>query len=150
MSTRSSFAFVSDQEISSSFAASLESGQTSEAEELVASPRLSSSRNSRANNTPDIDPLSNIPFTTSSYSSVDSLHTEQSSRLLTLHLEKQKQSIWPTLIVGPVPETMSPVVSNPSQLEMEQEKRYNMDATSLNFLAEDLFDTQRKDRKSVV
>ncbi|KAG8213416.1 hypothetical protein J3R82DRAFT_11918 [Butyriboletus roseoflavus] len=42
-STQSSYAFVSDPEISSSFAASLESGQTSDAEEVVTvSPGLAS------------------------------------------------------------------------------------------------------------
>lgn len=100
-SSRSSFAVVSDQDISS-FTASLESGRESEVDEfndLAHSPVFSSpsSNDERAGITPrhrdefvmpQISGLSS-PHVMSSFSSTESLHhSVRSGRLLTLHLEK--------------------------------------------------------------
>jgi hypothetical protein len=153
-STGSSYAFVSDLDISSSFAASLESGQVSDAEDL--SSALSSPvpmdfpilhpRHMRAQSNV-ASPRSGSPGAAlrsmaSSYSSIESLHSLHSGRLLTLHLEKEHSAIWPSLIVGPVPESMSPFVSDPLlyHASHELEHQYNMDPTSLLLLALELFD----------
>jgi hypothetical protein len=111
-STQSSFAFVSDPEISSSFAASLESGQVSDAEEIVTpSPALSSPISSADEHTSSSSQRHSIPVTSSpaspslpvhalsSFSSLESLHSN-SGRLVTLHLEKEQSIIWPSLIVS--------------------------------------------------
>jgi hypothetical protein len=111
-STQSSYAFVSDPEISSSFAASLESGQVSDAEENVApSPALSSPISSADEHTSSSSQRHSIPVTSgpaspslpvhalSSFSSLESLHSD-SGRLVTLHLEKEQSIIWPSLIVS--------------------------------------------------
>ncbi|KIK95279.1 hypothetical protein PAXRUDRAFT_141014 [Paxillus rubicundulus Ve08.2h10] len=153
-STQSSYAFVSDPEISSSFAASLESGQTSDAEEVVVavSPALSSSADER----PGYQRRSAIgasgavspaiqPHALSSFSSLESLPSP-SGRLLTLHLEKDQSIIWPSLIVGPVPRELSPSVLVPVALDADPEGNYNMDPTSLVLFAIELFDI-RKDRE---
>jgi hypothetical protein len=156
-STRSSYAFVSDLEISSSFAASLESGQVSDAEDLssaLSSPipvdersfPLPHQRHMRAQSNA-ASPRSGSPGVAlrsmaSSYSSIDSLHSFHSGRLLTLHLTKENSVIWPSLIVGPVPESMSSLVSDPLiyHASLELEHQYNMDPTSLLLLALELFD----------
>ncbi|TFK27210.1 hypothetical protein FA15DRAFT_666721 [Coprinopsis marcescibilis] len=172
-STNSSYAFISsDPDISSSFAASLESGQVSDAEEGGTSPvGLGEERTMRSSGIPpkrrlpsNIASRSTSPgrgelggggpvnFQTlhapSSFSSLESLHSPQSGRLLTIHLEKDKPTIWPSLIVGPVPETLSPnltnsVVYNSSD---ELEHQYNMDPTSLALLGLELADI-RKDKE---
>lgn len=166
-STHSSYAFVSsDPEISSSFAASLESGQVSESEsDAYSSPAASSPIFTSSNLPPRRKLPSNIassrsvspgrragrsvlPSMPSSFSSLESLNSPQSGRLLTIHLEKQKPIIWPSLIVGPVPEALAPnaansVVFNASE---ELEHRYNMDPTSLALIALELADI-RKDKE---
>lgn len=104
-SSHSSFALVSDQDISS-FTASLESGRDSEVDEyndLIQSPVFSSpsSNDERAGIAPrhrddfvmpQISGLSSPrvgPSLLSSFSSTESLHhSARSGRLLTLHLEK--------------------------------------------------------------
>lgn len=102
-SSRSSFAVVSDHDLSS-FTVSLESGHDSEADDyadLVHSPALSSpSTDERALSSrhrddfvmPQIPGFFSSqmgPSVTSSYSSTESLpHSGHSGRLLTLHLEK--------------------------------------------------------------
>ncbi|KAK0469846.1 uncharacterized protein EV420DRAFT_1497012 [Desarmillaria tabescens] len=162
-STHSSYAFVSDPEISSSFAASLESGQASDAEEFSASsPALSSPSLSSADEqrgfsfrrkphsstaSRAVSPGHIIQSIASSYSSVESLHS-QSGRLLTLHLEKDQSIIWPSLIVGPVPDTLAPYVRNSVIFDAsyELEHQYNMDPTSLVLLAMEQFDIH-KDRE---
>jgi hypothetical protein len=85
---------------------------------------------------------------TSSFSSLESLHSAHSGRLLTLHLEKEQSIIWPSLIVGPVPESKSPYVPSPVVFNSshELEHKYNMDPTSLVLIALELFDI-RKDRE---
>lgn len=112
-STQSSFAFVSDPEISSSFAASLESGEVSDAEEIVTpSPALSSpissadERTSGSGHQRHSIPAASGPASPSlpvhvlsSFSSLESLHSS-SGRLVTLHLEKEQSIIWPSLIVS--------------------------------------------------
>ncbi|KAF9223879.1 hypothetical protein BS17DRAFT_753993 [Gyrodon lividus] len=157
-STQSSYAFVSDPEISSSFAASLESGQTSDAEEVVvtASPALSSPILSSADERPGYHRRSATgasgavspaiqPHALSSFSSLESLPSP-SGRLLTLHLEKDQSIIWPSLIVGPVPQELSPSAPVPVALDADPEGNYNMDPTSLVLFAIELFDI-RKDRE---
>jgi hypothetical protein len=160
-STPSSYAFVSDPEISSSFAASLESGQVSDAEELIVpSPTLSSplstpaddraafptyhhrrSRTSSRAISPGIPPRS----LTSSFSSLESLNSPHSGRLLTIHLEKDQPIIWPSLIAGPVSETVSPYAPTPILYDPNVEYKYNMDPTSLVLIALELYDI-RKDK----
>lgn len=112
-STQSSFAFVSDPEISSSFAASLESSEVSDAEEIVTpSPALSSpissadERTSGSGHQRHSIPAASGPASPSlpvhvlsSFSSLESLHSN-SGRLVTLHLEKEQSIIWPSLIVS--------------------------------------------------
>ncbi|KAG6331466.1 hypothetical protein ID866_7625 [Astraeus odoratus] len=155
-STQSSYAFVSDPEISSSFAASLESAQVSDAEEVVVavSPALSSPTSS-ADEQPGyhrrsvpaasshVSPAMQ-PHALSSFSSLESLPTP-SGRLLTLHLEKDQSIIWPSLIVGPVPQELSPTVPVPMLYDPELEVKYNMDPTSLVLFAIELLDI-RKDK----
>jgi len=162
-STQSSYTFVSDPDISSSFAASLESGLVSDADDPAASsPALSSpiassmdenmgftmphqrqqpqSISSYPASPPSHPPHFTLP---SSYSSVESLHAA-SGRLLTIHLEKAESVIWPSLVVGPVPENLSqPVLSVypwASSATLTEESKYNMDPTSLVLAALDLYD----------
>jgi len=162
-STHSSYAFISDPDISSSFAASLESGQASDADDVYSpvhsSPILSYDdegldpiRRRKLNvnpvNSRSVSPGHAHPSITSSFSSLDSFHSPQSGRLLTVHLEKLKSIIWPSLIVGPVPETLSPTPTTSvifdASIEMEQQ--YNMDPTSLALVALELSDI-RKDKE---
>lgn len=164
-STRSSYAFISDPEISSSFAASLESGQVSDADDLsspspaLSSPTLSSADESgRAFSFPRQRPHSNnasrpaspgraLRSLTSSYSSVESLHS-RSGRLVTIHLEKDQSIIWPCLIHGPYPVAIAPNPHNSVLFDAshELEHQYNMDPTSLVLSALELFDI-RKDKE---
>lgn len=83
----------------------------------------------------------------SSASSVESLHSG-ASRLLTVHLEKADSMIWPSLVIGPVPETLSPpdTVRYPWASPTIAESNFNMDPTSLVLLALDYFDI-REDRE---
>ncbi|KAF8656819.1 hypothetical protein AX16_002368 [Volvariella volvacea WC 439] len=158
-STPSSYAFVSDPEISSSFAASLESGQVSEAEDPGLSPgvispgprrplhkRSAVHSNFASRSASPSHPLSAMA---SYYSSLESLHSPKAGRLLTLYLEKDHPIIWPSLITGPVPDSASPnlantVVFNSSQ---EMEHQYNMDPTSLTLVGLEVFDI-RKEKES--
>ncbi|KAI0064779.1 hypothetical protein BV25DRAFT_1913954 [Artomyces pyxidatus] len=163
-STHSSYAFVSDPDISSSFAASLDSRPTSDTEDHVpTSPTLSSpissaderagfatiqrrrlkSRGSRATS-----PRHAEFSLASSLSSIESLHTSRSGRLLTIHLEKADSIIWPSLIVGPVPESLSPCPPGPSGLSASAEQMFNMDPTSLALLALDLFDIRHDSERA--
>lgn len=164
-STHSSYAFVSDAEISSSFAASLESGQVSDSEELATpssslpSP-LSGSFHERVTSTirhpatraaltsRPVSPRQTLQSAASSFSSLDSLQSAHSGRLLTLHLEKEQSIIWPSLVVGPVPDSISPCVPTPVVFNSSQEleHKYNMDPTSLVLIALELFDI-RQDRE---
>lgn len=163
-STQSSYAFVSDPEISSSFAASLESSQVSDAEDISPSPALSSPSLSSADErllplprhkttsnaaaSRSTSPGHALRSMTSSYSSLESLHSPQSGRLLTLHLEKEQSIIWPSLIIGPVPDYLSPLVNDSIIFDasLELEHQYNMDPTSLVLIGLELFDI-RKDRE---
>jgi len=63
--------------------------------------------------------------------------------LLTIHLEKAESIIWPTLIVGPVPVTLSPCSPSPLGLSLSAEHPFNMDPTSLVLIAFDLFDIRQ-------
>ncbi|KAI0783568.1 hypothetical protein C8Q75DRAFT_425326 [Abortiporus biennis] len=162
-STQSSFAVVTDPEISSSFAASLAAGLASDPEEAgSSSPALSSPISLSVDDQPPplqtghrrqnqftishpVSPQSNTQSLSlaSSFSSLESLHSA-SGRLLTLHLEKAESVIWPSLIIGPVPESLSPSntavypwLFDPSS---NTESLYNMDPTSLVLIALDLCD----------
>ena len=158
-STQSSYAFISDPEISSSFAASVESAQGSDVEEFVAqSPALSSPlstpleerpnpttfRRSTITSSRPVSPGHRPRSDASSFSSVDSLHSPHSGRLLTIHLEKDQSIIWPSLIVGPVDVSFSPCAPNPFVYDLNLEKKYNMDPTSLVLTALELFDIRRE------
>ena len=169
-STQSSYAYVSDPEISSSFAASLGSGQVSDNEDsdvaspivshpasrdelvggttVVAFPQNLHNNNNNLSSSSSSHPNSpRMPVSmTSSFSSMDSYQPGRTGRLLTLYLEKGESVIWPSLVVGPVPEAFSPAVSGPYGDDIENEQKYNMDPTSLGLAGEDLLDI-RKDRE---
>ncbi|KIO09276.1 hypothetical protein M404DRAFT_132603, partial [Pisolithus tinctorius Marx 270] len=156
-STQSSYAFVSDPKISNSFAASLESAQASDAEEpVMPSPALSSPTSSieeqpgyhRRAAAPavsgHVSPVMQ-PHALSSFSSLESLHSS-SGRLLTPHLEKDQSVIWPSLIVGAVPQELFPSPPIPMLYDPELEVKHNMDPTSLVLFAIELLDI-RKDKE---
>lgn len=90
-------------------------------------------------------PFNTNPSLASSYSSMDSLNP-RSGRLLTLYLDKAEPGIWPSLIVGPVPETMSPLQMYPYGGDAEVEKQYNIDPSSLALLGLEHLDI-RKDKE---
>ncbi|GJJ08310.1 hypothetical protein Clacol_002521 [Clathrus columnatus] len=162
-SSHSSFAVVSDHDLSS-FTVSLESGRDSETDDyadLVHSPALSSpstderaliSRHRDEFVMPQIPGLSSPPMgpsVTSSFSSTESLsHSSRSGRLLTLHLEKTQSVIWPSLIIGPVPPSLSPLIPLPERWGdpelRNNEGRYNMDPTSLSLMAIDMLDIRQE------
>ncbi|KAI0264487.1 hypothetical protein BC834DRAFT_883346 [Gloeopeniophorella convolvens] len=162
-STRSSYALVSEPEISSSFAASLASGPTSDTEDFhVSSPGLSSpvssadertgfatihhSRRRKQHKSRAESPRHLAQSIASSLSSVESLHASGPGRLLTVHLEKSDSIIWPSLIIGPVPEALSPCAPSPTGMPSDAELSFNMDPTSLTLSALELFDI-RKDHE---
>jgi hypothetical protein len=152
---------VSDPEISSSFAASLESGQVSEADDLIVlSPAQSSPGSTPADERAEFPQYlrrrsrtssravspGNMPRDLmSSFSSLESFHSPQSGRLLTIHLEKAQSIIWPSLITGPVAEAVSPFALTPLVYDSGMEHKYNMDPTSLTLIALELYDI-RKDK----
>jgi len=159
-STRSSYALISEPEISSSFAASLASGPTSDTEDFhVPSPGLSSpvssaddyiglstiSRSHRRKQhiSRTGSPLHFANNVASPLSSVESLNSSGSGRLLTLHLEKSDSIIWPSLIVGPVSEALSPCPPMSMGSSQEAESSFNMDPTSLTLTALELFDIRK-------
>ncbi|EKM58211.1 uncharacterized protein PHACADRAFT_182579 [Phanerochaete carnosa HHB-10118-sp] len=169
-STQSSFALISEPEISSSFAASLEEGFLSDLEDTLSSPALSSPVSLSSAEEATGFPLRSPPprrrshFTTShpvsprmpsnrassmvsSASSVESLRSG-ASRLLTIHLEKADSMIWPSLVIGPVSEAISPPDTSryPWAPSGPTEACFNMDPTSLVLLGLDHFDI-REDRE---
>lgn len=167
-STHSSYAFVSsDPDISSSFAASLESGQVSDAEDIHSPSPVPSSPNlaladdglyrlQRRKLDPNPNPVVSRsvspghahPSMTSSFSSLDSAPSPRSGRLLTVHLEKEQSIIWPTLVVGPVPQSLSSSLANTVVVfdaNEEVEEQYNMDSTSLALIGLEQCDI-RKDK----
>ncbi|KAJ3505605.1 hypothetical protein NLJ89_g7327 [Agrocybe chaxingu] len=87
---------------------------------------------------------------TSSFSSLDSAaQSPRSGRLLTVHLEKEQSIIWPSLIVGPVPESLASSIANTVvvfDVADELEDKYNMDPTSLALIGLELCDI-RKDKE---
>lgn len=161
-STQSSYAFISDLEISSSFAASLESGPVSDSEDASSPVGFSSPNHSSGDEgayplhrvgsshpvSRSVSPGHALRSLTSSYSSLESLHSRRSGRLLTLHLEKKQSIIWPSLIVGPAPESLSSHIANSVIFDAseELEHQYNMDSTSLLLIALELLDI-RKDKE---
>ncbi|KIK63141.1 hypothetical protein GYMLUDRAFT_41463 [Collybiopsis luxurians FD-317 M1] len=146
-STHSSYAFISDPEISSSFAVSLENHDALPSPALSSSPSLSSERsfNLRHQLLQPASRRHSIPSSSSSFASLDSsnhLTTDgYSGKLLTLHLEKSQPVIWPSLIVGPVPE--SSVGYPDSLVSVDVEQKYNMDPTSLTLVALELLDIKK-------
>jgi len=162
--SHSSYAIVSDPDISSSFAASLESGPTSDAEDVYSpSPALSSPNLSFADDglyplprrklnpnpihSRSVSPGHAQPSMTSSFSSLESRQSPQSGRLLTVHLEKEKSIIWPALIVGPVPESLSSSITNTVVVFDASENaddQYNMDPTSLALIGLELCDIRKE------
>ncbi|KAI0072534.1 hypothetical protein K474DRAFT_1711513 [Panus rudis PR-1116 ss-1] len=168
-STQSSFAILTDPEISSSFAASLEGGLVSESDDLdFSSPALSSPISGSADDYHHTFPVagsstgrrrvrSNVSIShpisprsavhslsaATSFSSLESLHTG-STRLLTIHLEKAESMIWPSLVTGPVPESLSPPTVSiypwAGEADDSVEAKYNMDPTSLVLLGLELSD----------
>ncbi|KAL0063985.1 hypothetical protein AAF712_009053 [Marasmius tenuissimus] len=159
-STQSSYALVSDPEISSSFAASLDSGHASDAEDLalpspaLSSPSISSADESRgfpyhqkshsnAASRP-ISPGNLLGSMPPSFSSLESLNTIHSERLLTIHLVKENPVIWPNLVSGPVPISTAPYVYNSVIFDAshELEHKYNCDPTSLTHIALELLDVK--------
>ncbi|KAF9565227.1 hypothetical protein CPC08DRAFT_659499 [Agrocybe pediades] len=164
--SQSSYAFVSDQDISSSFAASLESGPASDAEDAYSpSPALSSPNLSFDDGGQNLLPRRRLILNpvasrsispgqahtslTSSLSSLESGKSPQFGRLLTVHLEKEQSIIWPSLIVGPVPESLSSSISNTVVVfdaNEDLEEKFNMDPTSLALLGLEISDI-RKDKQ---
>ena len=164
-STHSSYALVSsDPDISSSFAASIESGQVSDAEDVHSpSPTPSSPNIAFADDgmyhlprrkldpnpalSRSVSPGHAHPSMTSSFSSLDSSPSPRSGRLLTVHLEKEKSIIWPTLIVGPAPESLESSITNTIIVfdAEDLEEQYNMDPTSLALIGLEQCDI-RKDK----
>ncbi|KAI0033561.1 hypothetical protein K488DRAFT_47484, partial [Vararia minispora EC-137] len=159
-STQSSFAIVSsdpDIDITSSFAASLASGATSDADDFAASPSHSSphssadervagfstvrrrGRNHTAQSSRNVSPPDVPASLVSSHSSFG--RGTLLGRLLTVHLEKVESAIWPALVVGPAPPTLDAPLQGPST----NEQPYNMDPTSLALVAFELADV-RDDR----
>ncbi|KAF8962764.1 hypothetical protein BDZ97DRAFT_1823952 [Flammula alnicola] len=163
-STHSSYAFVSDPDISSSFAASLESGPASDAEDVYSpSPALSSPNLSFADDglyplhrrklplnpvqSRSVSPGHAQPSMTSSFSSLESAQAPRTGRLLTVHLEKEQSIIWPSLIVGPVPEDLASSIANTVVVfdaSEDSDERYNMDPTSLALTALELCDIRKE------
>ncbi|EJD06600.1 uncharacterized protein FOMMEDRAFT_102453 [Fomitiporia mediterranea MF3/22] len=155
ISTQSSYAYVSDAEISSSFAASLESAQVSDNDDSdFASPERSHpvSRDEQAqrmNATITIPAfpqraIGSFPASPqmqsmeSSLSSLDSLRPERPEKLLTIVLVKTRPAYWPRVIDGPVPDTYSPTPSGPFTFDPSVERqKYNMDPTSLGLWGEE-------------
>ncbi|KAF5377373.1 hypothetical protein D9757_008037 [Collybiopsis confluens] len=154
-STQSSYAFISDPEISSSFAASLENHDTLPSPALSSSPSLSSERSfnlhqqfSPPSYSQPVSRRHSIPSSTSSFASIDTsnhiVSGGYSGKLLTLHLEKSQAVIWPALIVGPVPDALESSLGYPNSLVgIEVEQKYNMDPTSLTLVALELIDVQK-------
>lgn len=168
VSTHSSYAFVSDPDISSSFAASLEGAATSDAEDASASSPARSSPSlsfadeaiypapmrrrvplqalpSRAGSPPG--PAH--PSLTSSLESLESAaHAPRAGRLLTVHLEKVASAIWPALVVGPAPADLeasdSATVLVFDASEAAAANKYNMDPTSLALIALELCDIRKE------
>jgi len=160
-STQSSYALISEPEISSSFASSLASGPTSDTEDFHVSstglsspissadertgfPTISRSRRRKQHKSRTGSPLHFVHNVASPLSSVESLNLSGAGRLLTIHLEKSDSIIWPSLIVGPVSEALSPCPpSSMGSSSSEAESSFNMDPTSLTLTALELFDIRK-------
>jgi len=181
--SHSSYAYISDPDISSSFAASLEGGQVSDVDDLLSpSPNFSSAslsstddrllrHGNRQSKTGTNNPSSvaasrsvspghgqnqagrgqvvnNIPIRslTPSCSSLEVPHGLRSGWLLTLHLEKEQSIIWPSLIVGPAPESLASHFTNSTVYNHshELEHQYNMDPTSLALIGLELSDIRKE------
>lgn len=165
MSTQSSYAYVSDPEISSSFAASLDSAHASDNDDSdLTSPERSYpvSRDEqlghRASATSGMNPtvpafpqraLGSYPASPqitsmdSSLSSLDSLQPSLPAKLLTIVLVKERATYWPRIIDGPVPDSYSPTPTGPFTMDIDIERqKYNVDPTTLGLLGEEHIKTR--------
>lgn len=151
MSTQSSYAYVSDPEYTSSFAASLDSAQTSDNDSDAASPERAQDEQRLAATVPAfpqraVHSYPASPQATSlesSISSLDSLQQERAARLLTIVLVKERSTYWPRVIDGPMLDSYSPVHTGPftTDIDIEQSK-YNLDPTTLGLLGEEYLKTR--------
>ncbi|KAL1682954.1 hypothetical protein EV122DRAFT_202715 [Schizophyllum commune] len=155
VSTPSSYALVSEPDITSSFAASLDSGPVSETEDGGTSPVRGTisgiiDHNGLSVRLERARPASSGPVSPAYYSSLESLESRISDRLLTLHLDKAQSIIWPSLIVGPVPAALSPLITQSVVYDAseEMEHQYNMDPTSLILIGLDLYDIRKQKREA--
>lgn len=160
VSTQSSYAYVSDPEISSSFAASLESEKVSDNDSDAAStsaspvishpieqlrgagPSMSATTvpafpHRAAGGSYPASPQMQTNSMESSLSSLDSLHPTRPAKLLTIILVKDRATYWPRIIDGPVPEFLTPLPSGPFVTDLETEKKYNCDPTTLGLMGEE-------------
>ncbi|KAJ4495026.1 hypothetical protein C8J55DRAFT_498206 [Lentinula edodes] len=156
-STHSSYAFISDPEMSSSFAASLENRDASPSPVLSSPSDRSFTLHQQLLIAPHhsrpVSPRNSMhSSSSSSFASLDSLSPNAAAgghngKLLTLHLEKSQTVIWPSLIIGPAPDTLTPSGCSPiTAVGAEVEQQYNMDPTSLTLIALELLDI-RMDRE---
>jgi hypothetical protein len=144
VSSQSSYANVSDADVTSSLAASFDNLSASDWETPTSfssphsSPRDTSGDHAFNGTRPNV---SNHAL--QSTASVDSLATQDGTeRLLTLHLEKEDPAIWPMLVSGPVGIDVSPAPLGPPGLDPDEESKYNRDPTSLTLLGADLHDVR--------
>ncbi|KAI0090172.1 hypothetical protein BDY19DRAFT_938835 [Irpex rosettiformis] len=164
-STQSSFAFVSETDASNDISLVASLDFNSDWEDSLSSPALSSPisltaeggtafplhhatrRRPQFTTSHPVSPhatntsLSGPSSIPSSISSLESLHAG-TGRLLTIHVEKAESMIWPSLIVGPVPEALSPSPGSvyPWNASPSTESGYNIDPTSMVLIGLDLFD----------
>ncbi|KAH8117842.1 hypothetical protein DFH11DRAFT_862052 [Phellopilus nigrolimitatus] len=150
VSTQSSYAYVSDPEISSSFAASLDSAQASDNDSDFASPERShpvSRDEQRMSATVPAFPQHafsypgspQMPSMESSLSSLDSLQPGHAAKLLTIILVKERSTYWPRVVDGSILESYSPIPpAGPFTFDLDvEQKMYNVDPTSLGLLGEE-------------
>ncbi|KAI5122755.1 hypothetical protein M0805_009838 [Coniferiporia weirii] len=155
LSTQSSYAYVSDPEISSSFAASLDSAQVSDNDSDAASPERASDEHRLGVGTSTTVPAfpqrafasypgsPQVQSMDSSLSSLDSLQASRAARLLTIVLVKERSTYWPRVIDGPVPESYSPTPSGPFTFDIGvEQQKYNVDPTTLGLLGEEYLKTR--------
>ena len=151
MSTQSSYAYVSDPEYTSSFAASLDSAQTSDNDSDAASPERVHEENRLGATVPAfpqraVHSYPGSPQATSldsSISSLDSLQQERAARLLTIILVKERSTYWPRVVDGSIPDSYSPTPTGPFTFDIDVERiKYNMDPTTLGLLGEEYLKTR--------
>lgn len=145
-STRSSFAYVSDAEISGSIATSF--ADDSEYTQAYPSVYAGPSRPTSSITVPPSMVSSGSSFQSSGPEN-GQLQLKNGGRLLTIHLEKVKPEIWPTLVKGPVDSSLSPCFIDPFEIkdQSEDNSTYNMDPTSIAFVAFEMIDVKNESEK---